>query len=255
VLTNEQITFYKENGYLILSGFFPEKKISKLSKEAKQILFTQVNYFLYGNTYRFPYYETDIFDLMNNLQLLMWCGKAIQHLPSLHKLGLNKQLFRVLKELGLQWPTISTRPVVFFHHKKLAKSEINYKTPPHQDWASIQQSTNGVVVWLPLMDCTKKAVGPLEVVPKSHLEGCIATKMVESFGVVEKYKDEDFIPLPAKEGDIIIFSQFLVHRSGDNRSNVIRWTANFRYSDLAEADWIKRGYPNYYTYKSEAKLK
>ena len=52
-----------------------------------------------------------------------------------------------------------------------------------------------------------------------------------------------------KAGDALFFSSFLIHRSGDNVSDAIRWSCHFRYNDLSEKTYIKRGYPSPYQYR------
>ena len=47
----------------------------------------------------------------------------------------------------------------------------------------------------------------------------------------------------AKPGDLIIFSQFLLHKSTRNFSDKIRWVAQVRHSDLSEKKFKNAGYP------------
>ena len=61
---------------------------------------------------------------------------------------------------------MSVRPVMFFNHPRLATQEFYWKTPPHQDWRSMQGSLDSVVVWVALVD-VDAALGALEVVPGS----------------------------------------------------------------------------------------
>ena len=50
----------------------------------------------------------------------------------------------------------------------------------------------------------------------------------------------------SRAGDLLAFSAFLVHRSGTNSTESIRWSCHFRYNDLAEATFVERGYPHAY---------
>jgi phytanoyl-CoA hydroxylase len=109
--------------------------------------------------------------------------------------------------VGLESPIISTRPVLSFNSKFLAKKESFWKAPPHQDWKSIQGSINSMVVWIPLLDIDIK-LGALEVISRSHKLGSLYDQTVDGFGMVEeKYrKDELYVPLELKKGDIVLFS-------------------------------------------------
>jgi hypothetical protein len=45
-----------------------------------------------------------------------------------------------------------------------------------------------------------------------------------------------------------------VHRSGTNISDALRWSAQFRFNNLAEPTFIKRGYPHSFVYRSVDEL-
>lgn len=181
------------------------------------------------------------------------CGKQIQHLVSLHRLSLSDEVLAVLRELGLEDPNISVRPVVFFNSPRLAKEEFYWRTPPHQDWRSMQGSLDSVVVWVALVD-VDAALGALEVVPGSHRHGLLTDRFVDGFGQTDEFSDEDFVALEMGKGDALFFSSFLVHRSGTNATGAIRWSAQFRYNNLSEATFVARGYPHPFLYKSRDDL-
>jgi len=181
------------------------------------------------------------------------CGKQVQHLISLHRLSLEESIEIVLKRLGLSFPNISTRPVLYFNSRYLAKKEVYWRVFPHQDWRSMQGSLDSVVVWIPLIDIPL-ALGSLEVVPGSHIEGLSTIEVVDGFGRVEHYEDQDFTALETEQGDALFFSAFLVHRSGTNRTDSIRWSCHFRYNNLDEQTFIDRGYPHPYLYKPQEDL-
>ena len=56
------------------------------------------------------------------------------------------------------------------------------------------------------------------------------------------------------KGDILIFSSFLVHKSGELTNDEIRWSCHFRYNNLNEVDFIERGYPSPYQYIPQTKI-
>lgn len=112
----------------------------------------------------------------------------------------------------------------------------------------MQGSLDSIVVWVPLADVDVK-LGALEVVPGSHKLGLMTTEVVNSFGKVDQFGDADFVSVEAAQGDVLFFSSFLVHRSGVNVTDSIRWSCHFRYNNLAEQTFIERGYPHAYLYK------
>jgi hypothetical protein len=183
----------------------------------------------------------------------MNAGKVCQHLISLHRLSLAESLVRQTKDLGLEAPVICTRPVIYFNTRKLARTEAYYKTPPHQDWRSMQGSLNAIVVWIPLMDIDER-LGALRVVPGSHREGLFASQPDEWYRHIEGVSSADFVSVEVREGDALFFSAFLVHASGDNVTDAIRWSCHFRFNDLAETTYVARNYPSPYTYKPQQEL-
>ena len=156
-----------------------------------------------------------------------------------------------LSDLGITYPVMCTRPVLFFNHPELAKSKEYYMTPKHQDWPSMEASQNSLVVWIPLVDVNKEN-GSIIIYPGSHKQGVLPFTTEGGFAKVE-YEGESIQP-EMKVGDIAIFSTKLVHESGPILNDTIRWSCHFRYTDIAEQDFIERGFPNPYVYKPITKM-
>ena len=150
------------------------------------------------------------------------CGKLIQTgLVELYKLPFEDKLLQSIKEVGIEFPNLCTRPVLFFNHPKLAKDIIYYKTPPHQDWSSIESSMDSIVVWVPLVDVDDKN-GSVIIYPGSHKLGPLPFKSNNGFAEVERIGKG--IQPNFEIGDIVIFSTLLIHESGDIINDTIRWS-------------------------------
>lgn len=176
-------------------------------------------------------------------QVVKNCGKAIQNLPLVHKLGVDDRLLYLLTDYGLKNPCIATKPVIFFHNQKLSDKKLEKATEMHQDAGSICGSLNGMIVLLALTDYS------LEIVEKSHLKGIQWTECKDSFAKVDNKEKTTIIEL--EPGDMLLFNQFLVHGSTSRTSNDIKFALNYRYNDLNDESWINRGYPNPYIYKPQ----
>ena len=113
-------------------------------------------------------------------------------------------------------------------------------------------SKDSLVVWIPLVDVDTKN-GAVIFYPGSHKNGAMRIGVNES-GFAECQKPENISPIQPelKQGDIAIFSTFLVHESGDISNNTIRWSCHFRYTNMLDQDFISRGFPSPYIYKSVA---
>jgi len=247
-LEQEEIQSYHENGYLITRNLFPPGDIHEVRKDAINIFKRQLALRgFYPETYE--EFEKDLYTFFQEDQeAFINCGKHMQHTVSLHQLSLCPQILEVLKKIGLSYVTVCTRPVLFAHSKHLAISDIYHTIPAHQDMFSMKGSLNSVVVWLPLVNVTK-SLGALQIVPKTHKSGLMTSSVVEGFGMVNNFKDEDFVSMELDVGDALFFSSFLVHRSGNNSTESIRWSANFRYNDINDPNFIARKYPHPYIYK------
>lgn len=253
---NNDIEFFKKNGYLILKNFFDKEEVETVLRDAKTVFlrqFIEKGYIAscvlddineeQFNIFLYRLFEDDIECLSN-------CGKQVQHLISLHRLSLNTKIIELLIQMGLKAPVVSTRPVLYFNHSKLAKQKIFYKVDAHQDWRSMQGSLNSVVIWIPLIDINKE-LGALEILSGSHLGGLRTDHVENGFGMVSLSEDEkeSLFSVEVNAGDALLFSSFLIHQSGDNTSNKPRWSCHFRYNDLEDPSFIKRKFAHPYIYK------
>lgn len=255
MISNELKIRFRKDGVILLKNFFESNEIDEIREQAKSIFISQFKTKGYiakedqlqldeesFNRLLFRFFKEDLSTFQN-------CGKQAQHLISLHKLGVNDKLISTLKHLDLSYPNISTRPVMFFNHPKLAIDPMYNKVKAHQDWKSMQGSINSVVVWIPLVDVNNNN-GSVRFWPGSHKKGLITSEVKMGFGLVEMSDTEkqEMISFDMEKGDIAIFSSFLVHESGDNNSDSPRWSCHFRFNDLNEPTFISRGVPNPYKY-------
>jgi phytanoyl-CoA hydroxylase len=261
MIQQEQLEKFWEDGYLHIPDFLNFDDVNQVILDAKSVFLNQFIRRNYIENTLLSEVSNDDFDIMlfrlfdEDIETTMNCGKQIQHLISLHKLALSDRLLSLLSLIGLEFPSISTRPVLYFNHPKLAKEKFYYKVDPHQDWRSMQGSLNSVVIWVPLMNI-EKPLGALEVLPFSHKVGLMADSLENGFGLVSLSDNQknEMRSVEVKLGDILIFSSFLIHQSGENILPTPRWSCHFRYNDLKETTFIERGYPHAYIYRPIEKL-
>ena len=172
------------------------------------------------------------------------CAQVCQNLMSVTRLSVCDTIQSELKKLGLSSPSINTRPLIHFSSKHTAKSNSNWKLPAHQDWPSTQGSLNGVTCWIPLVQLDKE-LGPLEVNPGSHKLGYLDHEEIDGIPVINNMELQ-FESIQMELGDALFFSNFLIHRSGENTTDDrIRITTHFRYNDFEEPTFIDRKYPRH----------
>ncbi len=248
---------YRENGYLLLKGFFDAREIDEVREEAKGIFTLQMERLgiVGSGDIGEEEFERGMFDLFEkDVATFANCGKQAQHLISLHKLSLDERIVSQLEDLGLEFPNVSTRPVMYFNHERLAKKEVYWKLSAHQDWRSMQGSLDSVVVWIPLVD-VDESLGALEIIPGSHKWGLLEAEMADGYGQLgEEIEASEMLPVEVEKGDALFFSSFLAHQSGTNVTEHIRWSCHFRYNNLREASFVERGYPHPYIYQPQKDL-
>jgi phytanoyl-CoA hydroxylase len=86
------------------------------------------------------------------------------------------------------------------------------------------------------------------------LWGLVESEQDDWFRRIEGIDNSNFVSVDVEAGDVLFFSAFLIHQSGDNITQSIRWSCHFRYNDLSESTFIERGYPHPYIYKPQQEL-
>jgi len=204
---------YKRDGYVVVPNFSGEKE--------QPMLFHAFN----------TIYHQDIDLYKSSLSLYA-------RLPQIQSMFFSQQMLDILKEIGLHTPVPPTYPVM--NVMGLPIPDGYNGTEAHQDWPSIQGSLDMVVAWIPFMDIGKDNYA-LQVIPGSHKLGLLEG-MVSDGNVMEvEAHDSHFIDIECKTGDIVIFSGFLVHRTGQGTG--FRMAVSMRFDNAAEPNFIKRKYP------------
>ena len=257
LLTNKKnminIEEYKKNGYFLIPNLIDAAEIDHIRNQAKEIFLIQL---LRLGVVTKPAiseseFEAALYKLFEqDFQQLIYCGKQLQHLISLHSLSLSDKILSKLTELGIEFPIINVRPVIFFNNAKLGKRDVDWKKPPHQDFRTTQGSIDSIVVWIPLIDISKD-LGALEIIPGSHMKGLLEYETNNDYHTLKSSNEKDFVTVEIKKGDALFFSTLLVHRSGNNITDKIRWSCHFRYNNIKDKTFIERGFPHTYLYKPE----
>lgn len=182
-------------------------------------------------------------------------ARLTQNLPSVHRLLICDKVIELVRHLGVSLPVISTRPSIHFMTGDLKIPNGYHKSPPHQDWRSMQGSLDSIVFWLPTTLVTAKS-NPIEFVPKSHLLGLLDTvENIMTPTVNDPRVTEDkYIPIPVEPGDIIFFSSFMVHRTSEHDDGLVRIALSGRFNNAMEKTYVEHGYPTPYKYSYQTDL-
>lgn len=258
MITTAQTDQFKKDGFLLLKGALDKSVIAEIYREAREIFALQIKQVL-GQTVDID--DRDAFEAAmyaffeKDFDAFVSTGKTVQHTISLHRLGVSDAILNFVKAVGVEKPVIAVRPAMQFNSRFLSKDgSTHWKLGAHQDWRTGQGSLDSVVIWFPMVDATE-AIGALQVIPASHTTGLMQANTTGYAGsITDTLQEEDYIQTEYEVGDVLLFSAFLVHRSGNNVTRNIRWSVQLRYNNLLEPTFIERGYPMPYIYKPQEEL-
>jgi hypothetical protein len=264
-LTEKQLDYFDEFGFLPLKNIFDPKKIldpiideyhsvldnlcSELVKENR--LSSSYEKLNFGERITKVMQETgevhaQYFDFSLPFQGVqkdtpMWFGEAV-----FNALICEEILDVVESIIGSE---IYSNPVQHVRikppEKLLPKNEIGQPiigaTQYHQDEGVVHekaQETEMLTVWFPIFDAPVEA-GPLKLVPGSHKGGllrhCVNYKNLGLTQIPEHLFDEDgAVPVPLDRGDLVILHKKTVHASLSNISDNIRWSFDLRYNPVGQ---------------------
>lgn len=182
-------------------------------------------------------------------------ARLTQNLPSVHRLLICETVIDVARQLGIEFPVISTRPSIHFMTGDLKIPNGYHKSPPHQDWRSMQGSLDSLVFWIPTTMVTEVS-NPMEFVPGSHLLGLLDTvENIMTPTVSDSRITEDrYVPIPVQPGQVIFFSSFMVHRTSEQDDGLVRIALSGRFNNAREKTYVEHGYPTPYKYSYQTDL-
>lgn len=173
---------------------------------------------------------------------------ASMKLVSTRALGVAPSVIRLVEELlGSKLVSISNNIIVRIDLPHEDRFLFDYW---HQDYPYSMVSRRGVVLWIPLSPIPNP-VGPVEVLPRSHVRGVLPVEVDGKGGF--RVADEEFLSelTPVKNeadlGDVVAFDLLTAHRSSPNRSRRARWTLSFRYCDMNDEASVREGWPCFYS--------
>lgn len=179
--------------------------------------------------------------------------RSLRYLPSVTKLASCDQLLDISRSLGIHEPAVMHS----YNLRMDLPNEDRYLFHWHQDSTYLLGSENAITLWIPLVPVSKDSVGSIMLIPRSHRDGILPyrtnfqlkdEKQKKSLSpkdlfLLENPSEKDAVAIEAEPGDIIVFSQLLLHASLPNRGNGARWTVQVRHADFSEQNFIAAGYP------------
>ena len=224
MLTDEQIQFFRDNGYLVIPELYNKDEMQEIKNWTDEVA---------------AYPEVPGKYMMYFEQSLNEPGKRIlnriENLEPYHA-----GFARLFKDTKLQGAVED----LFGEKAALYKDKINFKKPGGDGFKAHQDVQAGWdkyalihITALVSIDAATIANGCLEIAPGKHQSGLIGDKW--------QPLDEDaleYIPIETAPGDSIFFDSFIPHRSKPNMTGQERRVLYITYNKLSEGDHRQQYY-------------
>jgi ectoine hydroxylase-related dioxygenase (phytanoyl-CoA dioxygenase family) len=228
MLTPEQLSFYHENGYVLVPGLLSPERAAA--------------------------YRQECHDLVNRLQAkrnidATW-GSARElnatktQLFHCHDVQFQSAAFAqlIVDDAFTQIASQIVGPNVQLHHTKMfiKPPEKGSPFPMHQDAPYFPHDKHSMIAAIFHFDDAPLEKGCVRVVPGSHKLGMLEHDSAGGWHLPSsQYAIEDALPCPAKAGDVLFFSYLTIHGSGVNVSDEARTTMLVQMRDPADLPTIR----------------
>ena len=227
------------------------KQISAVKSELKKIIAALCN----SSKVEFDEVDSINQSLLNlaakDRKLVGHIFDATSRLLSMHKLSLNPFAIEIAKSfMGTELVQIALDKAIRIDMPR----ENQYLFPLHQDYTYDPSSKDGLVFWMPLQK-TNIENGGLTVYEKSHQGGIRKIKVVasdnSSVNGSKMFKMEDVnlaeykkVDVEVNEGEVLVFSNLLLHHSNENLSSKVRLTIQNRFGNFLHPETVSKGWPH-----------
>jgi phytanoyl-CoA hydroxylase len=229
MLTDEQLAFYRENGYVLVRGLLKKREAAM--------------------------YRQETHDLIQRLSAIRnvdatWgsakdiAGAAATQVLHCHDVQFHSAAFaRLIVDERLTGVAASLiGPNVQLHHTKafIKPPEKGSPFPMHQDAPFFPHDRHSMIAVILHFDDAPLKKGCVRVVPGSHKNGILPHDPTGGWHLdPDEYPVEKATPLPAKAGDALFFSYLTIHGSGLNVSNEARTTVLIQMRDPTDPPTIR----------------
>jgi len=201
-LTDQEVQFYKNNGYLLLPNFINKDHVEKLAEECLEAIEAE------GINREKLNKATDVADKLRNTNIYF------------ENSGLD-ELINGKRTLHIASQLIGGKAHRYFPFVVIKAGGGGGDFDFHQDnnYTQHEPAEGSLNIWVALVDMTPEN-GCLQIVPESQKRGVLEWEKVEGDNIHKKIKGEigNALPVRMRAGDAIAFSRLLVHGSGKNET-------------------------------------
>lgn len=221
MITQEQVDFYRENGYLLVEKMFNAEEVEQMRNATEAIIERAAKTkFDHNSAWGGDYLPAE------ELKKLVLKGfHDVHYHDAVFTRALSHpNMVAVLSKL--------IGPNVQLHHSKMLVKppEQGAAFPMHQDAPYFPHAKHTMMAASVHMDDSDMENGCLCVIPKSHKNGMMPHVGRHYLNHTE-YPISMGTPCPAKAGDVLFFNYLTIHGSDVNRSKRPRRNVLFQYRD------------------------
>jgi ectoine hydroxylase-related dioxygenase (phytanoyl-CoA dioxygenase family) len=225
----------KEKGYIVIKNFFTKKQVKELLKSYEK----NIDYCnsLMSSSKKNSLDKKYLYLEKKNKNLKSKSYDLSKYHPSLFQLATDKKLMTILESVFKETFFLD------FPQIRIDDNKNSFMLPMHQEIFG-QMSRKLLTLWCPLTDVSKKN-GTLTIQSDSHKMGVLGHEFIylnnrQHHAVKKKYINKKKIKyFNLKSGDIVLFDPYLIHGTGKNFSNKIRWTFIARYNAISGIESLK----------------
>lgn len=231
MISEEQRTFYRENGYLLVKGLLPPDEAAALRSECHalaQRLSAHQNMDATWGSARAAVAQAQETQVLH-------CHNVQFYAASFSRLLCDSRLTDVAA-------AIIGSPNVQLHHTKMfiKPPEKGSPFPMHQDVPYFPHDRHSMIAAIIHFDAAPIEKGCVRVVPGSHKLGPLEHSHEGGWHLpFEQYPIEEATPCPAEAGDALFFSYLTIHGSGLNTSQEARTTLLVQMRDPEDPPTVK----------------
>jgi ectoine hydroxylase-related dioxygenase (phytanoyl-CoA dioxygenase family) len=212
-LSPEEVQFFQENGYIKLEQMYSPEEVEEMGTELDYIM---EKFASWDAAWKGPW-RKDYMDDKEDEQATLVAIHELQHYSAAWSRAVTK------RELGAAVGDLLRTDAVELHHVTLhAKPpDKGAPFPMHQDLPFFPHADNRYVDCLVHLNDADENSGCIKFLQGSHKNGKL--KHITGEGTAphlptDQYRLEDAISVPAKAGDVVLFTLWTIHGSAVNHS-------------------------------------
>lgn len=216
MLTQEQLAFYRENGYILVKQLFTKEEAAAYREECHALAQRLSAVRNIDATWKSA--RTAVAEAQDTK--ILHCHDVQFYAAAFSHLIVDERLTGVASD-------VIGSPNVQLHHTKMfiKPPEKGSPFPMHQDHPFFPHKNHSMIAAIIHFDNAPLDKGCVRVIPGSHKQGPLEHQPEGSWHLpFEQYPLEASIPCPAEAGDVLFFSYLTIHGSGLNVSNEARTT-------------------------------